>query len=95
MDLWKKKFIIIWSGQLFSILSSAIVGYSVMFWLSIETKSAEVLSYAVLATLLPQALLGPIAGVYVDRWKRKLAPWAGRRYGDTASAPCRTGPPRP
>ena len=36
-----------------------------MFWLSIETKSAEVLSYAVLATLLPQALLGPIAGVYV------------------------------
>ena len=72
MDLWKKKFIIIWSGQLFSILSSAIVGYSVMFWLSIETKSAEVLSYAVLATLLPQALLGPIAGVYVDRWKRKL-----------------------
>ena len=53
MDLWKKKFIIIWSGQLFSILRSAIVGYSVMFWLSIETKSAEVLSYAVLATLLP------------------------------------------
>lgn len=72
MDSWKKRFIIIWSGQLFSILSSAIVGYSVMFWLSIETKSAEVLAYAVLATLLPQALLGPVAGVYVDRWKRKL-----------------------
>lgn len=72
MELWKKKFIIIWSGQIFSILSSAIVGYSVIFWLSIETKSAEVLAYAVLATLLPQALLGPIAGVYVDRWKRKL-----------------------
>lgn len=72
MELWKKKFIIIWSGQIFSILSSAIVGYSVMFWLSIETKSAEVLAYAVLAILLPQALLGPVAGVYVDRWKRKL-----------------------
>ena len=72
MESWKKKFIIIWSGQLFSILSSAIVGYSVMFWLSIETKSAEVLAYAVLATLLPQAVLGPVAGVYVDRWKRKL-----------------------
>lgn len=71
MDSWKKKFIIIWSGQLFSILSSAIVGYAVMFWLSIETKSAEVLAYAVLATLLPHALLGPVAGVYVDRWKRK------------------------
>lgn len=71
MENWKKKFVIIWSGQLFSILSSAIVGYSVMFWLSIETKSAEVLAFAVLATLLPQAVLGPVAGVYVDRWKRK------------------------
>lgn len=71
MESWRKKFIIIWSGQLFSILSSAIVGYSVMFWLSIETKSAEVLAFAVLAILLPQALLGPVAGVYVDRWKRK------------------------
>ena len=36
-----------------------------------ETRSAEVLSLAVMATLLPQALLGPLAGVYVDRWKRK------------------------
>lgn len=72
MELWKKKFIIIWSGQIFSILSSAIVGYSVMFWLSIETKSAEVLAYALLANLLPHALLGPLAGVYVDRWKRKV-----------------------
>lgn len=71
MENWKKKFIIIWSGQLFSILSSAIVGYAVMFWLSIETKSAEVLAYAVLAILLPAAVLGPVAGVYVDRWKRK------------------------
>lgn len=71
MESWKKKFIVIWSGQLFSLLSSSIVGYSVMFWLSIETKSAEVLAYAVLATLLPQAVLGPVAGVYVDRWKRK------------------------
>lgn len=72
MELWKKKFIIIWSGQIFSILSSAIVGYAVMFWLSVETKSAEVLAYAVLATLLPPAILGPVAGVYVDRWKRKI-----------------------
>lgn len=71
MELWKKKFIIIWSGQLFSILSSAIVGYSLIFWLSIETRSAEVLAYAVLATLMPQALLGLFVGVYVDRWKRK------------------------
>lgn len=71
MENWKRKFAIIWSGQLFSILSSAIVGYAVVFWISVETRSAEVLSLAVMATLLPQAILGPVAGVYVDRWKRK------------------------
>ena len=71
MESWKRKFAIIWTGQLFSILSSAIVGYAVVFWISMETRSAEVLSLAVMATLLPQALLGPLAGVYVDRWKRK------------------------
>ena len=71
MDNWKKKFAIFWAGQLFSILSSAIVGYAVIFWLSIETRSAEVLALSVMASLLPQAVLGPFAGVYVDRWKRK------------------------
>ncbi len=28
MDSWKKKFAVIWSGQLFSILSSAIVQFA-------------------------------------------------------------------
>lgn len=72
MDNWKKTFIIIWSGQLFSTLSSSIVGYAVVFWLSLQTGSAEVLAYAMIATLLPQLLLGLFTGVYVDRWDRKL-----------------------
>ncbi len=53
MSDWKKVFVIIWTGQLFSTLSSAIVGYAVVFWLSVETKSAEVLAFAAIAALLP------------------------------------------
>lgn len=71
MTNWKKKFIIIWTGQLFSILSSSIAQFAVVLWISLETGSAEVLSYATIAALLPQALLGPFAGVFVDRWSRK------------------------
>jgi DHA3 family macrolide efflux protein-like MFS transporter len=71
MDNWKKKFAIIWTGQLFSTLSSAVVGYSVIFWLSIRTGSAEVLAYATIAALMPQLLLGLFTGVLVDRWDRK------------------------
>ena len=42
-----------------------------VLWIGMETGSAEVLSYAAIAGLLPQILLGPMAGVFVDRWNRK------------------------
>jgi len=71
MEAWTKKFLIIWAGQLFSILSSAAVQFSVILWISFETKSASVLAFASIAALLPQSLLGPFVGVFVDRWNRK------------------------
>lgn len=54
-----------------SILSSTIVNFAVILWLSLETGSAEMLAWAAIAGLLPQALLGPVSGVFVDRWNRK------------------------
>ena len=71
MNNWKKIFAIIWTGQLFSILSSSIVQFGIVLWISMETRSAEVLSIALIAALLPQTLLGPFVGVYVDRWDRR------------------------
>lgn len=72
MNNWKKVFAIIWTGQLFSILSSSIVGFAIIIWLSIRTESAEVLALSTLAALLPQSVLGLVSGVFVDRWNRKL-----------------------
>lgn len=72
MSDWKKVFTIIFTGQLFSTLSSYVVGYSVIFWLSIKTGSAQVLAYATIASLLPQLVLGMFSGVFIDRWNRKL-----------------------
>jgi len=71
MQDWKRVFTIIFTGQLFSTLSSYVVGYAVIFWLSVETRSAEVLAYATIASLLPQMVLGLFTGVLVDRWNRK------------------------
>lgn len=71
MQHWKKVFAIIWTGQLFSTLSSSVVGYAVIFWLSIRTGSAEVLAYATIASLGPQMALGLFSGVFIDRWDRK------------------------
>ena len=71
MKDWKRVFTIIWAGQFVSILTSTIVGYAIVLWLSFETRSAEVLALGSVAAFLPQALIGPFAGVYVDRWDRK------------------------
>lgn len=72
MNNWKRTFAIIWSGQLISIMTSSIVGYALIFWLSIETGSAEILAIAAIASLLPQSVLGMFTGVYIDRWNRKM-----------------------
>ncbi|MGV8094313.1 MAG: MFS transporter [Mangrovibacterium sp.] len=68
---WKKTFAIIWTGQLFSLLSSTIVSFAVILWLSLETGSAEVLALAAIFALLPQSVLGLFSGVFIDRWSRK------------------------
>lgn len=68
---WKKRITILWIGQFFSLISSSAVGFAIIIWLSLKTGSAEILVFAAIAGLLPQALIGPFAGVYVDRWDRK------------------------
>ncbi|GGC36596.1 MFS transporter [Parapedobacter defluvii] len=68
---WKRTFAIIWSGQFISLLSSSAVNFAIIIWLSLETGSAEVLAFAAIAGFLPQTLIGPFAGVYIDRWDRK------------------------
>ncbi len=68
---WKRTFAIIWTGQFFSTLTSSVVGYAVVFWLSIKTGSAEVLAFSMIATLMPQLVLGLFTGVFIDRWDRK------------------------
>lgn len=69
---WKRTLLIIFSGQAFSLLSSAMVQFSLIWWLTDTTGSATVLSIASIVGLLPMALLGPFIGTYVDRYSRKL-----------------------
>ncbi|MDF2649723.1 MAG: transporter [Paenibacillus sp.] len=68
---WKKTFALIFGGQLFSILTSSMVQFSIIWHLTKTTGSASVLMIAGLSAFLPQALLGPFIGVWLDRWNRK------------------------
>ncbi|EKF55831.1 major facilitator superfamily protein [Galbibacter marinus] len=68
---WKRNFGIIWAGQFMSLISSSLVNFAIIIWLSLETGSAEVLAYAAIAALLPQSIIGLFSGVFVDRWDRR------------------------
>ncbi|KUP20756.1 MFS transporter [Paenibacillus sp. DMB5] len=68
---WKRTFAFIFSGQIFSILTSSMVQFSIIWHLTETTGSASVLMIAGLVGFLPQAILGPFIGVWLDRWNRK------------------------
>ncbi|MBC7236910.1 MAG: MFS transporter [Chloroflexi bacterium] len=64
-------FIVLWTGQAFSLFGSRLVQFALVWWLTRESGSATVLAAATLMAMLPQILLGPFAGVLVDRWDRR------------------------
>jgi DHA3 family macrolide efflux protein-like MFS transporter len=68
---WKRKFYTIAAGQAVSYIGSSAVQFALIWWLTKETGSALMLSLAGLFAALPQTILGPFAGVWVDRLKRK------------------------
>ncbi|MHA1671218.1 MAG: MFS transporter [Promethearchaeota archaeon] len=67
-----KSYISFWTGQMFSLLGSSVVQFVIIFWILEVTKSAVYLSIASFFAFLPQWILGPLIGVYVDRWNRKV-----------------------
>ena len=69
---WKRSYFTILSGEAVSLVTSGILQMVLIFYLTEKTGSALVLSLATFFGFLPQALLGPFIGVWVDRWNRKL-----------------------
>lgn len=69
---WKRSFFTIWAGQAVSLITSAALQMALIWYLTDTTGSAMVLSIATMAGFLPQAILGAVIGVWVDRWNRKL-----------------------
>jgi DHA3 family macrolide efflux protein-like MFS transporter len=69
---WALPFFTIWSGQAFSIFGSQLVHFALIWWLTLTTGSGTVLATATIVGILPQILLGPLAGTLVDRGNRRV-----------------------
>ncbi|MHA2295697.1 MAG: MFS transporter [Candidatus Hodarchaeales archaeon] len=67
-----KQYLLLWTGQKISLLGSSIVQFAIIWFITVETKSPSFLALASLLGIGSQIILTPVAGVYIDRWNRKI-----------------------
>ena len=65
-------FVLVWIGQLISVLGSSMTGFGLTIWMYQQTHSATAMGMMQVAFITPFLILSPIAGVMVDRYNRKL-----------------------
>jgi DHA3 family macrolide efflux protein-like MFS transporter len=68
---WAPRFFTLWIGQALSLLGSQLVQFAIIWYLTLETNSATALAIASLMGLLPQVILSPFIGTWVDRGNRR------------------------
>jgi len=64
-------FIIIWFGQMVSLIGSGLTGFALGVWVYQRTGSVTQFALISLFTTLPGIVISPIAGTLVDRWDRR------------------------
>jgi DHA3 family macrolide efflux protein-like MFS transporter len=64
-------FIVVWLGQLVSLVGSGLTSFAVGLWVYARTGSVTQFALIGLFTVLPGVVLSPLAGVLVDRWDRR------------------------
>lgn len=71
MKLWNKNFFLLWQGQLVSVFGDALYSMALGFWVLQETGSTTIMGSIMALVTIPRIILGPFAGVIVDRCDRK------------------------
>lgn len=66
-----KVFLVVWIGQVVSILGSGMTGFALGVWIFQQTGSATSFALTLLFNMLPKALVAPLAGVVADRYDRR------------------------
>lgn len=69
--LRNRNFALLWSGGLISLMGDWVLNVGLPIYVFLLTRSVLILSITVLLNVLPNILLGSVAGVFVDRWDRK------------------------
>lgn len=66
-----KTFLIVYTGQAISQLTSSILQMAIVWYLITETNSSNIVALSGIVGFLPQGVLGLFIGVFIDRFDRK------------------------
>lgn len=74
--LINRNFALLWSGQAISIIGDFVFNTTLVIWIVVQVAKGQswaplAVGGALLLSSLPSIVLGPLAGVFVDRWEKR------------------------
>jgi len=67
-----RQFVLVWFGQLISLIGSGLTSFSLGVWVFQRTHSITRFSLILVFAMLPNLVIAPFAGVIVDRFNRRV-----------------------
>ncbi len=71
-EQWKRNIILFLSSQTLSLFGSMLVQYAIMWYITLTTESGVMMTISIVCGFLPAFFLSPFAGVWADRYNRKM-----------------------
>lgn len=72
MKNWKKKIGMFLTSQAISLFGSSLVQYAIIWYITLQTGSGIMMTIATLCAFIPQVLISLFAGVWADRYNKKM-----------------------
>jgi len=69
---WRRNIILFLSSQTISLFGSMLVQYAITWYITLNTQSGVMMTISIICGFLPTFFLSPFAGVWADRYNRKL-----------------------
>lgn len=71
-ETWLKNIVLFLSSQTISLFGSSLVQYAIMWHITLTTESGMMMTLYIICGFIPTFILSPIAGVWADRYNRKI-----------------------
>lgn len=71
-EKWKERIVLFLTSQTISLFGSSLVQYAINWYITLTTQSAIMMTISIICGFLPAFFLSPLAGVWADRYNRKM-----------------------